>query len=136
MRTFIKFLITFLVLTGVVAILKDTFGVQFGFENYWNHHGVFFLIFIAVFPRLTLLLSSVASGGLLWWISWFFMPRFLVATLATIAYWHSNPILVICAWLIALGGESSEKTFVLRRGRSVQRSRKKGFEEAEWVKAE
>ena len=136
MRTFIKFLITFLILTGVVAILKSVFGIQFGFENYWNHHGILFLVFIAFFPRLTLLLSSVATGGLLWWVSWFFMPRFLVAALATVSYWNANPILVICAWMVALGGESSEKTFVFRRGQSVRQARKKGFEEAQWVKAE
>lgn len=89
--------------------MMDQFKMEFGTVDYWNKHGVFFLVFIAMFPRLTLLLSSVATGGVIWWISFFFLPRVLVATLATIAYFHTNPILVIMSWVIALGGEVFEK---------------------------
>lgn len=47
-------------------------------------------------------------------------PRFLIAYLATVAYWQTNPILVVIAWLVALGGESSEKTAFIRRGSSFR----------------
>lgn len=77
--------------------------------DFWDVHGIFFLVFMFFFPRLTLLFSSVAFGGILWWLGWFIAPRLLVAILATIAYWHINPILVIITWFWAFGGESFEK---------------------------
>lgn len=89
--------------------------IQFGVESYWNNHGIFFLIFITFFPRLTLIFSSVASGGILWWLGFFFAPRILVSFLATLAYWNENPILVLISWMIALGGESSEKYYVTKK---------------------
>ena len=77
--------------------------------NFWDVHGVVFLICMFFFPRLTLLFSSVATGGVFWWLGWFFTPRLLVAILATTTYWPSNPALVIIAWFWAFGGESFEK---------------------------
>ena len=130
-----RFLFVFLALTGAVAVATGYFGVQFGHTDFWNHHSVLFLILIALFPRLTLLFSSVVSGGLFWWLSWIIAPRLLVAGLATLAYWDQNPILVVIAWLTAFGGESSEKYAVVRRSRA-QWGSERGFESAKWVKAE
>ena len=93
------------------------FSFDFGTVNYWQNRGVFFLIFVTLFPRLTLLFSSVVSGGFLWWLAWLFAPRFLVAFLATVAYWQTNPVLVVVAWFVALSGETSEKTIVINRGK-------------------
>ncbi|CAN0329284.1 unnamed protein product [Chrysoparadoxa australica] len=104
MSIFLKILGLFLVITGLSTILMQEFSIQFGTVNYWQKHGVFFLIFLTIFPRLTLLLSSVVSGGFLWWLAWLFSPRLLVAYLATVAYWQTNPLLVIFSWIIALGG--------------------------------
>lgn len=78
-------------------------------KSFWEVHGVLFILFMFFFPRLTLLFSSVASGGLLWWLGWLITPRLLVAILATSAYWHTNTVLCIMAWFWALGGESCEK---------------------------
>jgi hypothetical protein len=114
MKTLIKMLILFLIITIASTILINSFGVEFGETNFWEVHGVLFLVFITIFPRLTLLFSSVAFGGLFWWLGFIFAPRFLVAILATIAYWHTNKILVIISWLFAIGGESSEKYYVHR----------------------
>ena len=111
----IKILITFLAITGAATHLMNFTNVQFGVENYWDNRGMFFLFFITIFPRLTLLFSSVAFGGLFWWLSFLFAPRVLVAVLATTAYWEQNPILVVIAWLMAVGGESSEKAVVRNR---------------------
>ena len=94
--------------------------------NFWDHHGVFFLIFITLFPRLTLLFSSVAFGGLFWWIGFFFVPRILVAVLATMSYLQTNPVLVIISWLVALSGESTEK-YALRRRVKIVRFKGGGF---------
>ena len=116
MKLFFKFIVGFLALTGAVALSSNLFGLEFSNQNFWDFHGILFLVFIALFPRLTLLFSSVASGGLIWWLGWLFAPRLLVAILATFAYWNQNPGLVVIAWLVALGGESSEKTMFIRKG--------------------
>ncbi len=117
MRTLGQFLMIFLALVGTATLLMNFSDFQFGSENFWNHHGLFFLIFISFFPRLTLLFSSVASGGLLWWLSFFFAPRLLVAVLATFSYWQTNPVLVMISWFVAISGESGEKYVVTRRVR-------------------
>lgn len=82
--------------------------------NFWDKHGLLFLIFITLFPRLTLIFSSVATGGVFWWLGFIFVPRILVAVLATLSYADTNPILVILSWFIAFSGESTEK-YTLRR---------------------
>ena len=99
----------FFVLVVATSLMMDIFKMDFGTINFWNNHNVFFLFFIAIFPRLTLLFSSVATGGFIWWLGFFFCPRILVASLATVAYFHTNPILVSISWMIALGGEFFEK---------------------------
>lgn len=87
--------------------------------SFWDNHGIFFLIFITLFPRLTLLFSSVAFGGFFWWLGFIFAPRLLVAILATTAYWQTNPILVVISWFVALSGEAREKTFFRNRVRVI-----------------
>ena len=77
--------------------------------NFWDIHGILFILFMFFLPRLTLFLSSVAFGGIFWWIGFLFAPRLLVAILATSAYWETNTILVIVTWFWAIGGESTEK---------------------------
>lgn len=109
MKFFVQLLIIFLALSGLVSILVDLGHTDFGTVDFWHNHGFFFLFFITVTPRLTLLFSSVPFGGLLWWVGFFIAPRILVAVLATIAYWQTNPLLVTLSWLIAIGGESAEK---------------------------
>lgn len=89
-------------------------------NNYWDHHGILFLVFITIFPRLTLLFSSVAFGGFLWWLGFIFAPRILVAVLATMAYLDSNPVLVVISWFVALSGESTEKYNFRKRVRVVR----------------
>ncbi|RDI96813.1 hypothetical protein DVT68_19870 [Dyella solisilvae] len=78
-------------------------------HNFWDVHGWLFVVAMFFFPRLTLLFSSVVSGGFLWWLGWLFAPRLLVAILATTAYWETNRVLVIAAWFWALAGEGAEK---------------------------
>ncbi|TNE95358.1 MAG: hypothetical protein EP326_15285 [Deltaproteobacteria bacterium] len=117
----IKILITFLAITGAATLLMNFTDVQFGLEDYWNNHGVWFLIFITLFPRLTLLFSSVPFGGFFWWLGFFFAPRILVAILATLSYWEQNPVLVVISWLMAIGGESGEKVVVRNRYDVVKR---------------
>jgi hypothetical protein len=83
--------------------------------NFWDNHGIFFLIFITMFPRLTLIFSSVAFGGFFWWVGFIMVPRTLVAVLATMSYWESNPVLVIISWFIAIFGESLEKSTIRKK---------------------
>jgi len=100
----------------------DVFDVEFGTTSYWTHHGTWLLIGLALLPRLTLLLSSIATGGVLWWLGWLFAPRILIASLATVAYFKVNPVLVVIAWLVALGGETTEK-YCVQRGAARRRGR-------------
>ena len=116
----------FFVLIVGTSVMMDVFNTKFGSVDYFQNHGVFFLISITLFPRLTLLFSSVASGGFLWWLGFIFCPRVLVASLATVAYFHTNPLLVVMSWLIALGGEVFEKWGVVGRNRFIVRSYRMG----------
>jgi hypothetical protein len=134
MRSILRFAFTFLAVTGAVVISTNVLGIQFEHLNFWDYHGVLFLVFITFFPRLTLLLSGVPTGGILWWLSWVFAPRLLVAFLATITYWYQNPFLVVFAWLAAIGGESSEKYAVMHKSKSYRSS--KGYDSAKWVDSE
>ncbi len=115
MRLLIRFAVVFALVGVASMVAMQTFGVEFGTTNYWDAHGVGLLIGLALLPRLTLLLSSIATGGLLWWLGWLVAPRMLVAVLATISYFDSNPALAVIAWLVALGGESTEKCWMRRR---------------------
>jgi uncharacterized membrane protein YGL010W len=100
--------IFFILLVGT-SVMMDVMQTEFGTVNYWDRRGIFFLIFITFFPRLTLLFSSVAFGGVFWWLGFIFLPRILVAALATVSYFHTNPVLVVISWLVAFGGEVFEK---------------------------
>ncbi len=117
----IRGLLFFVVLAAMSWVLMTQFDVPFGTVSYFENHGIFFLIFITFFPRLTLLFSSVASGGVLWWLSWLFFPRILVAVLATFAYFQTNPILVTISWLVAFGGEGFEKRTIGRNRVVIRR---------------
>lgn len=107
----------FFVLIVATSVLVDLSTAEFGTVDFFQKHGFFFLVFITFFPRLTLLFSSVPFGGIIWWLGFFFCPRVLVAGLATFAYFHTNPILVVISWIVALGGETMEKS-KLNAGRS------------------
>lgn len=84
--------------------------------SYWQVHGVavgmVLGLCLAIIPRITtfflLVLTSFASGGVLWWLGWLFLPHFLVAGLATLTYWDTNPMLVLLAWIWALIGTGAE----------------------------
>jgi len=85
--------------------------------NFWDVHGIVFLICITFFPRLTLLFSSVLTGGLLWWLGFIFTPHLLVAILATYHYWDTNIVLVIISWFVAFGGTKTESSIVISKYR-------------------
>lgn len=109
-------LFIFVLLAITVGLVNDHFALEFGEQNFFDVRGIFFLIFITLFPRLTLLLSSVPFGGVFWWAGFIFFPRILVAVLATVAYYYTNPILVVLSWMIALSGEYAEKWTMGNRG--------------------
>ncbi len=70
-------------------------------------HGIFFLIGLALFPRITLLFFASTPFGFLAWLGWLFAPHLLVAILS-LSYWDTHPVLVVIAWLFALGGTGGE----------------------------
>lgn len=99
----------FFILLVATSVMMDVSKTDFGTIDFYQKHGFFFLVFITLFPRLTLLFSSVVTGGFFWWLGFIFCPRILVASLATVSYFHTNPILVVISWIVALGGETMEK---------------------------
>jgi len=77
--------------------------------DFWQVHGLLFLICIALFPRITMLVAGIVNSfGPLGWIGWLFVPHFTVAILATQIYWDKNPVLVIIAWFWAFAGTGGE----------------------------
>jgi hypothetical protein len=93
--------------------------------SYWVAHGyingLLFLLFLTALPRLTLFIGMAIGVGfaswltipfgvsgvlavpivLVGWIAWLIVPRWLIAIIATLLYWSTNPILVLCAWITA-----------------------------------
>ena len=132
-KIFLYSLLISLAIVGASTVLLPFFDMELGHNNFWDSKGLLFLIFISLFPRLTLLFSSVPFGGIFWWLGFVFAPRWLVAILATLAYWHENPILVIIAWLVCLSGESTEKVYIQK---SVSRFRGKEIIEAEYKRVD
>ena len=84
--------------------------------DFFDNHGLITLFGLAIFPRLTLLLGSFATGGVVWWLGFFIAPPFLVAVLS-IPYWDSNPILVTIAWIMAFTGTGCESHLASARPR-------------------
>jgi hypothetical protein len=76
--------------------------------NYWQVHGVLFLIAATFVPRLAMLFAVSVPFGWLAWLGWLFAPHLTVAILATTFYWQTNPVLCVIAWFIALGGTAGE----------------------------
>jgi hypothetical protein len=84
--------------------------------DFWELHGWGFLFCIAFFPRLTMLFTGIcaAVGGPWFWIGWVLAPRIVVAILACITYWTTNPVLCVIAVLLCISGESTEKKSVCK----------------------
>lgn len=76
--------------------------------NFWDVHGILFIICMFFFPRLTMLFAT-PWGGCLWWLGWVFAPRLTVAIIATYVYWDTNTVLVVFTWIWAFMGEGVEK---------------------------
>ena len=79
-------------------------------EDFFTHHSFFQLLGWVMFPRLMFWFFSVITGGFWFWVGVFFVPRIMVAFWATTYYWDTNPALCVIAWIIALTGESAEKS--------------------------
>jgi len=139
---FYKSFFVFVCLLVGTSFLMDQSQIEFGTINFFDQHGIFFLIFITFFPRLTLLFSSVPTGGVMWWLGFFFAPRLLVATLATLAYFHTNPVLVVMSWMVAFGGEYAEKrgiknrSFVFKTMKFPQEKTAQKFDDKGTIEAE
>lgn len=81
-----------------------------------GNHGIFFLIGLALFPRITLLFFATTPFGWLAWLGWLVTPHLLVAILA-LPYWHSHPVLVVIAWIMAFAGTGGESEAARRTRR-------------------
>lgn len=75
--------------------------------NFWDVHGIFFLIGLILIPRIMLailyIVGNTLMGGIFFWLGWLITPHLVIAIVATHLYWHTNPVLVIFAWLLGFG---------------------------------
>lgn len=83
--------------------------------NFWELHGLLFLAGLTFFPRITVLLFSGVTGGLLFWIFFLILPRIVIPILAAYHYWDTNPVLVILSFIICLSAETGEKAVVRKK---------------------
>jgi len=74
--------------------------------DFWHVHGIFFLLGLMIFPRITVFFFSAVTGGLIFWIFFLIIPRIFIAILAAYRYWDTNPILVVFAFLCCFSGEA------------------------------
>lgn len=83
-------------------------------DSFWDFHGLWFIFFMFLNPRLTMLFATI-WGGFWWWLGWFFVPRLTVAILATMYFGGTNIVLVVFTWIWALSGEVIEKREVKKK---------------------
>jgi len=90
--------------------------------DYWEVHGMGFLIALMLFPRITMLVVGVcATWSCPWfWVGWVLAPRFTVAIIATTLYWDTNPVLCVIAFMMASSGDTTEKKVITYRGSNGQ----------------
>ena len=81
-------------------------------NDFWEVHGVWFIVFMCFFPRLAMLFATLGGGGFWYWAGWLLAPRLVVAILATYFYGHTNTALVVFTWAWAWMGEPAEKIAV------------------------
>lgn len=80
--------------------------------SFWQIHSLWFVFFLFLFPRLTMLFTGICFlpyAGVLYWFGWVLAPRLTVAIIASFIYFHTNPILCVLTWVWALGVETAEK---------------------------
>lgn len=80
--------------------------------NFWEVHGIFFLLGLVFFPRITVIFFSHVTGGPLFWIFFLIFPRIVIPILAAYHYWDTNPVLVVLSVVVCLSGETGEKRVV------------------------
>lgn len=74
--------------------------------DFWAEHGTWngiaVLLGFACFPRLMLLFVVTTPFDPMAWVVWAVSPSLVVAYLASVGYWDTNPFLVLAAWAIAI----------------------------------
>ncbi len=72
--------------------------------NFWDYHGILFLLGLTFFPRITIFFYSAVFSSvtgplafILTVLGFIICPHLLVAILGTIWYWDTNPDLCIIA---------------------------------------
>lgn len=74
--------------------------------NFWDVHGLWFILFLFLFPRLTMLVTGIFATFMGFWffLGWIFVPRIVIAVLATTYYWDTNAFLCFLTWFWAITG--------------------------------
>ena len=92
--------------------------------NFWDSQTLLFCLAMYFFPRVTLLIAT-PWGGLFWWGGLIFLPRLMVAILATAYYGSTNTVLCLIVWIWAIRGDITEQ----RRIRIFRRIRSPSFQD-------
>ena len=73
--------------------------------DFWSVHTLFFVFFMFILPRTTMLVTGICfypfAHPILFFFGWLLAPRLTVAIIATSVYWDTNPVLVTFAWINA-----------------------------------
>lgn len=78
----------------------------------FEYHTVLQLLGWVLFPLIMFWFFSAIHGGFFFWTGVIFFPRIVAAFFATYYYWSTNPFICIIAWMVALSGETAEKTMI------------------------
>lgn len=92
-------------------------------ESFWTFHGFWFVFFMCLFPRLTMLFTGICFmpfTGFLFWLGWVLAPRLVVAILATFLYWQTNPVLCVITWMWALSVSKGESVVIKNKIRKLR----------------
>ncbi len=108
---FFLFLFSALFLTGC-SVAGHEMTTQ---TDFWRVHSVWFLIFMNLFPRITMLVATPFPIGFGGWFGWLVVPRIYAAIIATTLYWNTNPTLCVITWIIALGTTSTNEGVLIRK---------------------
>lgn len=71
--------------------------------EFWNQHGLTFLIGMFLWPRMILIYYSLIPAQDIGAIMEFlFVPRIFLASILTPIYWGANPTLISIYWVLAV----------------------------------
>jgi|GEM_PF-2847517 len=99
--------------------------------DFLDQHNFITLIGLAIFPRVTMLIVSFkVNHNIDYYLGYIFAPH-LLAAIYSLNYWDTNPVLVIIAWMFAIGATPAEIGYLIALGIGLFSSIRKQFIETD-----